>query len=82
MHLLQDDYDRAIYFSGYFERSFLMVSDLKIVPDMFILHLCGSSKKSSLASVTGCQTSVAIFVKGNICYLFQSALTGMRPLRM
>ena len=35
MYLLQGDYDRAIYFAGYFEQSFLMVGDLKIMPDMF-----------------------------------------------
>lgn len=40
MYLLQDDYDRASYYAGRYEQSFLMVSDLdRKKNDMFCL--CG-----------------------------------------
>ena len=64
MYLLQDDYDRALYFTGYFEQSFLMVGDLKLCL-IYLFNFCMvPEKKSSLESVTECRTSGVIFVKG------------------
>ena len=45
MYLLQDDYDRALYFTGYFEQSFLMVGDLKLWL-IYLFNFCVVPEKS------------------------------------
>ena len=45
MYLLQDDYDRALYFTGYFEQSFLVVGDLKLCL-IYLFNFCVVPEKS------------------------------------